>query len=79
MLIFLLLIEAFIGICAIAYGLFTLILKLVNKEKYLLTLSLTKRMFGEKWGKILHNIFFTIIPILIGVWFVYNVLIVILA
>ena len=79
MLVFLVLIEAFIGIFAIAYGLFTLIMKLVNKEKYLLTLSLIKRMFGEKWGKILHNIFFTIIPILIGVWFIYNVLIVILA
>ena len=79
MLIFFLLIEAFIGIIAIAYGLITLIMKRVNKEKYLLTLSLTKWMFGGKWGRILHHIFFSIIPILIGVWLLFNVLHVIIA
>ena len=57
-----------VALAALVYGLFTLIVKLAGKENYLLTLSLTKRLFGDKWGKILHYLFFTILPLLISIW-----------
>lgn len=57
-----------VALAALVYGLFTLIVKLAGKENYLLTLSLTKRLFGDKWGKILHDLFFTILPLLISIW-----------
>ena len=73
----LLILFAGIALVALAYGLFTLIMKLAGKGKYLVTLSLTKRMFGEKWGNILHYVFFTILPLLIGVWLIINIIIVV--
>ena len=57
-----------VALAALVYSLFTLIVKLAGKENYLLTLSLTKRLFGDKWGKILHDLFFTILPLLISIW-----------
>ena len=57
-----------VALAALVYSLFTLIVKLAGKENYLLTLSLTKRLFGDKWGKILHYLFFTILPLLISIW-----------
>ena len=73
----LLILFAGIALVAQAYGLFTLIMKLAGKGKYLVTLSLTKRIFGEKWGNILHYVFFTILPLLIGVWLIINIIIVV--
>ena len=73
----LLILFAGIALVALAYGLFTLIMKLAGKGKYLVTLSLTKRIFGEKWGNILHYVFFTIFPLLIGVWLIINIIIVV--
>ena len=73
----LLILFAGIALVALAYGLFTLIMKLAGKGKYLVTLSLTKRIFGEKWGNILHYVFFTILPLLIGVWLIINIIIVV--
>ena len=60
--------SAGVALAALVYSLFTLIVKLAGKENYLLTLSLTKRLFGDKWGKILHYLFFTILPLLISIW-----------
>ena len=40
-----------VALAALVYSLFTLIVKLAGKENYLLTLSLTKRLFGDIWGK----------------------------
>ena len=77
MLIFFILIMSCIAILAFAYGSFTIIMKRIGKEKYLVTLSLTKRLFGEKWGNILHYLFFTILPLLIGVWLIINIIIVV--
>ena len=57
-----------VALAALVYGLFTLIVKLAGKEHFLLTLSLTKRLFGDKWGKILHDLFFTRLPLLISIW-----------
>ena len=73
----LLILFAGIALVALAYGLFTLIMKLAGKGKYLVTLTLTKRLFGEKWGNILHYVFFTILPLLIGVWLIINIIIVV--
>ena len=73
----LLILFAGIALVALAYGLFTLIMKLAGKGKYLVTLTLTKRIFGEKWGNILHYVFFTILPLLIGVWLIINIIIVV--
>ena len=66
-----------IAILAFAYGIFTFIMKRIGKEKKLVTLSLTKRIFGEIWGNILHYLFFTILPVLIGVWLIINIIIVV--
>lgn len=68
MLISFIILIAGVALAALVYGLFTLIVKLAGKENYLLTLSLTKRLFGDKWGKILHDLFFTILPLLISIW-----------
>ena len=57
-----------VALAALVYSLFTLIVKLAGKENFLLTLSLTKRLFGDKWGKILHDLFFTRLPLLISIW-----------
>ena len=73
----LLILFAGIALVALAYGLFTLIMKRIGKGKYLVMLSLTKRIFGEKWGNILHYVFFTILPLLIGVWLIINIIIVV--
>ena len=64
-----------VALAALVYGLFTLIVKLAGKEHFLLTLSLTKRLFGDKWGKILHYLFFTILPLLISIWLTINIII----
>ena len=77
MLIFFILIMSCIAILAFAYGIFTFIMKRTGKEKKLVTLSLTKRIFGEKLGNILHYLFFTILPLLIGVWLIINIIIVV--
>lgn len=66
-----------VALAALVYGLFTLIVKLAGKENYLLTLSLTKRLFGDKWGKILHDLFFTRLPLLISIWLIINIIIVV--
>ena len=51
MLITLIILAAGVAFAALVYSLFTLIVKLAGKENFLLTLSLTKRLFGDKWGK----------------------------
>ena len=71
------LIIAGVDLAALVYLLFTLIVKLAGKENYLLTLSLTKRLFGDKWGKILHYLFFTILPLLISIWLTIIIIIVV--
>ena len=73
----LLILFAGIALVALAYGLFTLIMKLAGKGEYLLTLNLTKRLFGEKWGNVLHYVFFTILPLLISIWLIINIIIVV--
>ena len=73
----LLILFAVVALVALAYGLFTLIMKLAGKGKYLLTLSLTKRLFGEKWGNVIHYVFFTILPLLISIWLIINIIIVV--
>lgn len=75
MLITLIILAAGVAFAAIVYSLFTLIVKLAGKENFLLTLSLTKRLFGDKWGKILHYLFFTILPLLISIWLTINIII----
>ena len=66
-----------VALAALVYSLFTLIVKLAGKENFLLTLSQTKRLFGDKWGKILHYLFFTILPLLISIWLIINIIIVV--
>jgi len=68
MLISFIILIAGVALAALVYSLFTLIVKLAGKENFLLTLSLTKRLFGDKWGKKLHYLFFTILPLLISIW-----------
>lgn len=75
MLITLIILAAGVAFAALVYSLFTLIVKLAGKENFLLTLSLTKRLFGDKWGKILHYLFFTILPLLISIWLTINIII----
>ena len=71
----LIILAAGVAFAALVYSLFTLIVKLAGKENFLLTLSLTKRLFGDKCGKILHYLFFTILPLLISIWLTINIII----
>ena len=71
----LLILLAGIALVALVYGLFTLIMKLAGKGKYLLTLNLTKRLFADKWGNVFHFVFFTILPLLISIWLIINIII----
>lgn len=73
MLVFLVFFIIAFAVVAICYGLLTLIVKLIKKDKYLPTLILAEKIFGEKWGIRLHYVFFTILPLLIGIWLLLNV------
>ena len=56
-----------VGILALLFGLFTLYLRLFKNSKGLGKLEKMKEFYGEKNGTIVHVIFYTIVPIALGI------------
>lgn len=56
------------GLFALGYGIYTIYLRRNSPEKFG-KLSKMKTAYGEKVGNIIHLIFYTIIPIVVGVVF----------
>jgi len=58
-----------IGLFALLFGVYTLILRLKNQEKFG-KLNVMKEKYGVKTGVIIHTISYTIIPIIAGIVFI---------
>lgn len=58
-----------IGLLAIVYGLYTLVLRKKAPEKFGKLVAM-QRAWGEKPGLILHWVGYTLVPILVGISFV---------
>jgi len=61
-------ITIILGAFCIGYGFFTIIMRIKSPEKFA-KLNAMKNKYGEKRGKIIHIIFYSVIPILGGVVF----------
>lgn len=59
--------ELIIGILALLYGLYTIYLRLRKSSKAWGRLEKMKEAYGEKAGAIIHIIFYTIVPIAVGI------------
>lgn len=59
--------NVILGILALAYGLSTLYLRIFKQSKGLGKLDRMKEAYGEKLGKAIHIISYTVLPLLIGV------------
>ena len=60
-------VTVILGVFALAYGLFTLYLRIFKQSKGLGKLDRMKDVYGEKIGKAIHIISYTVLPLLIGV------------
>lgn len=61
----------FSGIIILIYGIFTIIIRILKKEsKFFIKYEPMKRKFGVVLGNIIHIVGYTIIPILIGFYFI---------
>ena len=58
-------VDIIIGILAIAYGIFTLIQRKRKPESFA-KLESMKKFYGEKTGYLVHVIFYSIIPMVLG-------------
>lgn len=56
-----------LGILALAYGLFTIYLRIFKQSKGLGKLDRMKEVYGEKLGMAIHIVSYTVLPLLIGV------------
>lgn len=59
--------ELIIGILALLYGLYTIYLRVRKNSKAWGRLEKMKEAYGEKAGAIIHIIFYTIVPIAVGI------------
>ena len=55
-----------LGIFCFLFGIYTFIVRIKSPEKFG-KLEQMKKRFGDKTGTILHIVFYTIIPIIIGI------------
>ena len=60
-------VTVILGILALAYGLFTLYLRIFKQSKGLGKLDRMKEVYGEKLGKAIHIFSYTVLPLLIGI------------
>ena len=60
------LVTVLIGIVILSYGIYTAIIRGKNPSK-LGKLEAMKKHFGEKTGKVIHVIAYTVAPIVIGI------------
>lgn len=58
------------GLFFLFYGMYTGILRVKNPSSFTRVESM-KKTYGEKTGLILHIVFYTIVPIVIGMFFIY--------
>ena len=54
------------GIFALLFGLYTIYLRITKDSQGLEKLDTMKKTYGEKAGLYIHIIFYTIVPIVIG-------------
>ena len=61
-------ITVILGLFCIGYGIYTAIIRTKSPEKFG-KLDAMKKKFGDKAGIIIHVIFYTVLPILVGIIF----------
>ena len=59
--------ELIFSIFALLYGLFTIYLRTHKKTKAWGKLEKMKNVYGKKTGVIIHIIYYTVVPIVIGI------------
>jgi hypothetical protein len=58
-----------LGVFCVGYGIYTAFMRVKTPEKFG-KLEAMKKKFGDKAGKIIHIVSYTIIPILVGIVFI---------
>ena len=64
----------FIGILAVLYGIYTIIVRIKNPQKLTKLTEMKKRM-DNKRATIIHTIFYSVFPIIVGIVFIISELI----
>lgn len=60
-------ITVILGVLLVAYGLLTIYLRVCRQSAGLGKLEKMKELYGERLGKAIHIISYTVLPILLGV------------
>ncbi len=60
-----------LGIFALGFGLITLIMRFTGKTQGLGKLEKMKQSYGEKKGNLIHFSAYTLVPIVVGIVFLY--------
>ncbi len=60
-----------IGIFALGFGLTTLVMRFTGKTQGLGKLDKMKQSYGEKTGNLIHLSAYTLVPIVVGIVFLY--------
>lgn len=60
-------IELIIGILALLYGLYTIYLRVRKDSQVWGKLDHMKKIYGEKFGSVIHIVSYTVVPILVGI------------
>lgn len=61
-----------LGIFALGYGLYTTSMRVANKFQTSEKLTQMKIKFGEKAGNIIHLVFYTVLPLALGIVMLYK-------
>ena len=61
-----------VGIAALAYGLVTIYVRIKDPAKFFGKLAGMKKVYGERAGLIIHTVGYTVVPILVGLFFIYS-------
>jgi hypothetical protein len=60
-----------LGVAAVLYGLITFFMRIKYPAKFA-KLEAMKKFWGERKGLLLHTVSYSVLPILIGVMFIYK-------
>ena len=63
-----------VGVLVVLYGIYTIIIRIKNPQK-LTKLTEMKERMGNKKAMIIHTIFYSVFPIIVGVVFIISELI----
>ncbi len=58
-----------LGVFAVGYGIYTAILRKKDPSKFI-KLEAMKKVYGEKRGTLIHVVGYSVIPIVIGTFFI---------